>query len=823
MPVTIQPATLRYKNGEGEYQSADCIKGDKGDRGETGATGETGAAGVSPTVSVSEITGGHQVVVTDGTGDHSFDVMDGVPDPEDIAEAVTDWLDENVPTGQTVVVDSSLSIAGAAADSKKTGDEVYNLKSAINDKAPSIIAESGKAFNHVSPTGFKKIKFYGSELGFDTAHYATKKRYLSGRTRAWTSNGVNLSMSGCFVIMNGTATATDTTIAFEEGFDTPLPAGTYKLVARMSGTAVSPSSCRFRVYVKYSGDSSYSSAYSEWVGGASFEATFTVTNSVTNIRLYVGTVKDYAYNNYVIWANVYPSDTTIVDTGETVQTGSEYEYNSTAIENLEMVDTMVHESSVDYVADTKTYIDEHTPDIIGYWNDNVYAIPEKFGAVGDGVEDDTTAVANCIAYSASSGKPVRGYGKYKISSTLLINTRYQDVYLRYLVYTGNNAAVQISERYITFGFDIIESSATGILFQRYGNQACQSHKVSGVSIVSTGDCIRANDRTYYITVDIRNLSSSNANCINCDFTDDGENSSEYIFRDCSFSCPTGWAAYKPFGCKFYSCTVEGNCKNGYFNPINCSFFGCRHREFNDASVRRIFDGDTSKDNGALFKYTVCPTYHGIHGLKYITADSLPWFSIDVSEIQGYGEIEYDGDESAAEWHKCAYNGQDIGTAIRNTNVHGFEIIGEKAYFIGGNKVFAPGSRTTCVFDKAEYDMTLFDGSSDEDILAAHNQGGWGTDFITGYSHTDYYMNASFGAVGYNDLTITQENGNTCTIYDKLGNVLFDGTNEGDGKWSLKCVIDRYSMGRLKNAPNYMPESWWCYDGTNEIWEITKLV
>ena len=31
MPITIYPATLKYKNSSGTFQSADCIKGDKGD------------------------------------------------------------------------------------------------------------------------------------------------------------------------------------------------------------------------------------------------------------------------------------------------------------------------------------------------------------------------------------------------------------------------------------------------------------------------------------------------------------------------------------------------------------------------------------------------------------------------------------------------------------------------------------------------------------------------------------------------------------------------------------------------------------------------
>lgn len=45
--------------------------------GATGAQGEPGQDGVSPTITVTDITGGHRVTITDATGAHSFDVMDG--------------------------------------------------------------------------------------------------------------------------------------------------------------------------------------------------------------------------------------------------------------------------------------------------------------------------------------------------------------------------------------------------------------------------------------------------------------------------------------------------------------------------------------------------------------------------------------------------------------------------------------------------------------------------------------------------------------------------------------------------------------------------
>lgn len=50
-----------------------------------------------------------------------------------IPEEVSDWLEENVdPVGSAVVVDSSLSISGAAADAKVTGDKINALKTQVN-------------------------------------------------------------------------------------------------------------------------------------------------------------------------------------------------------------------------------------------------------------------------------------------------------------------------------------------------------------------------------------------------------------------------------------------------------------------------------------------------------------------------------------------------------------------------------------------------------------------------------------------------------------------------------------------------------------------
>ena len=73
--VSLNPdytLTITYTNGQSVTTTS--IRGEKG---ETGATGATGADGYSPTVSVTDITGGHRVSITDKNGTQTFDVLDG--------------------------------------------------------------------------------------------------------------------------------------------------------------------------------------------------------------------------------------------------------------------------------------------------------------------------------------------------------------------------------------------------------------------------------------------------------------------------------------------------------------------------------------------------------------------------------------------------------------------------------------------------------------------------------------------------------------------------------------------------------------------------
>ena len=96
--------------------------------------------------------------------------------PSIIAPKVTEWLEDNVnPVGSAVTVDSSLTVAGSAADAKKTGDEIGDLKSDLNDSYMPFdesLYVRGQIENGVDGT------YYQDRIKFASIYTAEKDLYL---------------------------------------------------------------------------------------------------------------------------------------------------------------------------------------------------------------------------------------------------------------------------------------------------------------------------------------------------------------------------------------------------------------------------------------------------------------------------------------------------------------------------------------------------------------------------------------------------------------------------------------------------------------------
>jgi len=69
-------------NGTVQTDTMDVLDGVQGPAGKDGKDGKDGRDGLTPTITISEITGGHKITVTIGSSTDDFDVMDGVGVPD---------------------------------------------------------------------------------------------------------------------------------------------------------------------------------------------------------------------------------------------------------------------------------------------------------------------------------------------------------------------------------------------------------------------------------------------------------------------------------------------------------------------------------------------------------------------------------------------------------------------------------------------------------------------------------------------------------------------------------------------------------------------
>ena len=69
---------------------------------------------------------------------------------------------------------------------------------------------------------------------------------------------------------------------------------------------------------------------------------------------------------------------------------------------------------------------------------------KDFGAVGDGVTDDTAAIQAAIAHCASSGQTLTGNGTFKISSKIVINCRFDGKDMTFEIYGAPAVALEVS-------------------------------------------------------------------------------------------------------------------------------------------------------------------------------------------------------------------------------------------------------------------------------------------------------------------------------------------------------------------------------------------
>lgn len=213
------------------------------------AAARTGLAVLEPTAVASDV--GKALVakaVSDGKVT-AYEFGDsGSVDPADVSQAVSDWCAANITEDPTVVIDSSLSTAGAAADAKATGTKITNLGSALYfEYTDTSLFESGgissfggnnsssstriRTTTYLRP-GIKKIRA-ANDYKYIIAAYNSSGTYIGmwsgsawAKTAKWHTGETQLSQISSYQYRIVLAKSNDATIAKADASNLTLCATT---------------------------------------------------------------------------------------------------------------------------------------------------------------------------------------------------------------------------------------------------------------------------------------------------------------------------------------------------------------------------------------------------------------------------------------------------------------------------------------------------------------------------------------------------------------------------------------------------------------------
>lgn len=218
------------------------VAGLRGPQGPAGSTGPAGSDGISPTVSITPITGGYRLVITDAEGDHAADIMDGQTGPTGPAGADGQpgqpGADGISPTVSIIPISGGNRLTVTDATGSHTAD-IMNGTDGQNgsDGAPGRDGTDGQdGQDGVSPTVEITAISGGHRLTITDGSGAHTADILDGQTGpqgpAGTdgtdgTDGVTPSISASATVGTGTGnpsctvtkTGTDAAPSFEFSFD----------------------------------------------------------------------------------------------------------------------------------------------------------------------------------------------------------------------------------------------------------------------------------------------------------------------------------------------------------------------------------------------------------------------------------------------------------------------------------------------------------------------------------------------------------------------------------------------------------------------------
>lgn len=241
---------------------------------------------------------------------------------------------------------------------------------------------------------------------------------------------------------------------------------------------------------------------------------------------------------------------------------------------------------------------------------NWYVTPEMYGAVGDGVADDTHPVTKAL----NSGKLVYfGYKRtYLITSSIRVATGYR-------TFIGNNSTIKLAE-----GVDdnvlTLSEGVRNLTIERLtlrGNKANQNGLYFDGNVVGCRFyqvCFRQNGKS---GIKVTTVTYANQ-IVECEFDENGEHGFDGVTEDTTKHC----VSTTDFNlCRFTKNGISGLNINGSTNKVFGGWF-----EGNDVGI--IFSAE-HYSTGSTGLFGVDIEGNKSHGIKFLVADGKTMDSIQI--------------------------------------------------------------------------------------------------------------------------------------------------------------------------------------------------
>lgn len=489
--------------------------------------------------------------------------------------------------------------------------------------------------------------------------------------------------------------------------------------------------------------------------------------------------------------------------------------------------------------DTKTYIDSHIA--------AVYLQPEDYGAIGDGSTNDAVAIQACINAAQTMGTQVsvRGYGNYRIDSTIEIHGDNLNIYLNSLDYYGSSgSAIKISAANSKIQFGAIlgthssaDTAGIKIMPQNTVSSASDgftNNELSCDYIYTKGNCIEItdniNEATDALEHNIFNLPylySTNGNCIYIN----SNSANELDFYGKTLLATNGYALYSMTSTnanyrvipRLHNFCFDENLKNGIYGNailINCS------------AEKLINKQTTNNNSGKLF------VFNGVVPCSSTDeeSDSISLTSIDATNALSFDDLlntvktAFEANPSADDWETWNILGcgqrrtwAEFNTCTKTANANLasdnklHDIPTGKIIVYYNNIAFKPNQE---IYKRVDSDLTIALSSTDNyDYITP-------TVFDANASLVNIHLDASYCAIAINEFDVIQYSDKKVKVYDRNNTLIFDGTNKIGGTYHFKCSLtplETLSVTLTGGTTKSAPKAWvkQLYTGSNEGWTIAE--